>query len=186
MNNCTNLRFCAGIALFAQLAPAAYADGPLLVDPNTRTGCHFSKEPIPVYYDLGIVWDYSTPTPQEVVFDNAAGAPMVRKGYGDWSSVPTAAVGAFVAGDFSQKGLPDIDATAFQGVATHEFGHSLGLAHSQVNGAAVTYGEAAGPASCTALPYALGPTRADVETMYPYINPTPHTGTGAARGLRRG
>jgi hypothetical protein len=76
----------------------------------------------------------------------------------------------------------DAGATAFQGVATHEFGHSLGLAHTQVNGAAVFYGEAPGPTSCAALPYALGPTRADVETMYPYIDPTPDTGTGAAQG----
>ena len=34
-------------------------------------------EPIPVYYDLGnlgIVWDYSTATPTQVVFDNSVGA----------------------------------------------------------------------------------------------------------------
>jgi hypothetical protein len=255
MNDSKALSCCCAIALLALSGAAARADGPLIVDPATRTGYHFGSDPIPVYYDLGnlgIVTDYSTDTPTQVVFDNAVGAHLVRKGYGDWSSVPTAAVGAYVAGNFSKKGLPDIDATnvsliigksngrgiyvifdvdgsilqdyigapdgvlgvsspqfsiegttiiteswtvlngssidpqdvkaaAFQGVATHEFGHSLGLAHAQANGAVVFYGDAPGPTSCAALPYSVDPTRADVETMYPYIDPTPNTGTGAAQ-----
>ncbi len=76
----------------------------------------------------------------------------------------------------------DTGAAAFQGVATHEFGHSLGLAHSQVNGAVLFFNEALGPKSCSALPYEGAPLRADIETMYPYIDPTPDTGSGAGQG----
>jgi hypothetical protein len=250
-----SLPAAALLSLSIALAAPAYADGPLIVDPHTRTGYHFGPDPVPVYYDLGnlgVVWDYSTPTPTQVVFGNAVGANLVRAGYAAWSAVPTTSLRAVVKGDFSLKGLPDIDETnvskiigtsngrgiyvifdadgsilqnffgasdgvlgvsspqyaiagttiiteswvilngsaidphdanaaAFQGVATHEFGHSLGLAHSQVNGAAVFYGEPPGPASCTSLPYPPTPTRADVETMYPYIDPTPGTGTGVAQ-----
>ena len=256
MNNSLTARLGSALALVALFTPAAHADGPLIVDPNTRTGYHFSSDPIPIYYDLGnlgVVTDYSTSPPQQVVFNNAVGAKLVSNGYGSWSKVPTAAVGAYVAGNFAKKGLPNISesnvgliigksngrgiyvifdtnghilsdylgapdgvlgvsspqysiegtsiiteswtvlngsvidpkdagAAQFQGVATHEFGHSLGLAHTQVNGSVVMYGDAPGPASCAALPYAVGPTRFDVETMYPYINPTPGTGTGVAQG----
>jgi len=76
----------------------------------------------------------------------------------------------------------DSKAAQFQGVATHEFGHALGLAHTQTNGSAYFYGDSVGPASCSALPYPNDLTSADVETMYPFINPTAGSGTGAAQG----
>ena len=237
-------------------AGAALAGGPLIVDPATATAYHYGPAPVPVYYDLGNygeVWDYSGATPKLVVFDNAVGAKSVRKGYAEWSSVPTTSLRAPVQGNFSLKGLPNIDATnitriigtpngrgiyvvfdadgsimrdffgvspqvlgisspqysidgtttitesfavlngsaidpsdkgaaAFQGVVTHEFGHSLGLAHTQVNGGVVFFQEAPGPASCSAFPFSGTPARADVETMYPYVDPTPGTGSGVGQG----
>ncbi len=76
----------------------------------------------------------------------------------------------------------DTNAAHYQGVATHEFGHSLGLAHTQTNGAAYFYGpfigEPLGPQSCSVLPYRTDLTGADVETMYPYTNPAPWTDVG--------
>src|SRR5262249_6078249 len=71
-------------------------------------------------------------------------------------------------------------ADAFKGVVTHEFGHSIGLAHSQTNGAIVYYGDSKGPAGCGSLPYSGAPTVNDIETMYPVISiNTP--GAGAAQ-----
>ena len=43
-----------------------------------------------------------------------------------------------------------------QGVATHEFGHSLGMAHTQTNGAAYFFQDNVGPDSCSNLPYNTG------------------------------
>src|SRR3974390_193214 len=247
------------LALLATLASSAFAGGPLLVDPNTKSAYHYdTTSPVPVYYDLGnlgTVTNYNTNPPSQVVFDNATGAHLVQKGYSDWSSIPTSSLRATVEGAFSLKGLPNIaaanvnliigtsngrgiyvifdedgsimqnffgapdgvlgisspqfsitgttiitesfvvlngssidptdpNAMNFQGVATHEFGHSLGMAHTQVNGAAYFYssytGQGVGPMSCTSLPYSTNLTSADVETMYPYINPNVG-GTGLAQ-----
>lgn len=247
---------CAAFLLEALVAPLAHGDGPLIVDPATRQGYHFGPAEVPVYFDRGnfaVTWDYSTDTPTQVTFGNDVGARLVASGYASWSHVPTTSLRARVAGDFSLKGLPDIDASnvteiigksngrgiyvifdadgsimsdffgvspavlgistpqfavdgttevteswtvlngsavdpadtdaaQFQGVATHEFGHSLGLAHTQANGAAYFYADASGPASCSALPYATGVTAADIETMYPYINPFAGVGTGIGQG----
>ena len=241
------------VTAVASLAPAAFAGGPLIVNPVTKTGYHFSAETVPVYYDLGnlgMPFDYSTNS--TVIFDNSVGQKMVEKGFGDWSSIPTSSMRATVIGNFGAIGLPDIDATnvtdiigksngrgiyvifdadgsimenffgvgpnvlgisspqfgddatatiteswtvlngmaidpqdaepyQFQGVATHEFGHALGMAHTQTNGAAYFYQDNVGPNSCTNLPYATGLTSADVETMYPYINPSVYGGTGVAQ-----
>lgn len=243
------------IASCFALTSAAFAGGPLLVDPQTRSAYHYdTSTPVPVYYDLGnlgVVTDYSQTPPVQVIFDNATGAGLVKKGYADWSAIPTASLRADVLGDFSLKGLPDIDSTNvtliigksngrgiyvifdadgsimqnffgagdgilgisspqfsitgttiitesfvvlngsaidpadpnamnFQGVATHEFGHSLGMAHTQTNGAAFFYQDNVGPKNCNSLPYAHTLTSADVETMYPYINPYVG-GTGLAQ-----
>ncbi|QRO00470.1 hypothetical protein JRI60_16260 [Archangium violaceum] len=71
----------------------------------------------------------------------------------------------------------DATGTGFAAVFTHEFGHSINLAHSQTNGAIAFYGDAEGPTGCTP-PYSAPLTVDDIETMYPFISPEQ---TGAAQ-----
>ena len=81
------------IASFVLLTSAAFAGGPLLVDPKTKSAYHYdTSTPVPVYYDLGnlgVVTNYRTNPPSQVIFDNATGAQLVKSGYGAWSGIPT-------------------------------------------------------------------------------------------------
>lgn len=70
----------------------------------------------------------------------------------------------------------DPNGVAFAGVFTHEFGHAINLAHTQVNGAIGFYGDNIGLAGCSFLPYSGLPLLEDVETMYPFINTRLGTG----------
>ena len=63
----------------------------------------------------------------------------------------------------------DTDGRFYSGVFTHEFGHSINLAHSQTNGAILFFGDKTAPVSCDA-PYPGGPADSDLETMYPFID----------------
>jgi len=65
----------------------------------------------------------------------------------------------------------DAGGASFGGVFTHEFGHAINLAHSQTNGAIVFRGDATGPSGC-ATPYAGSAGFSDMETMYPFIDPS--------------
>ncbi len=249
-------RLLLALALAAAASPAL-AGGPLIVDAVTGKPWRWAPGTVvPVYTDLG---DYSFQSawwlepPVDYVFPNAVGVAQVRKGFADWSAVPTSSFRAEVRGDFASIGLPDIvganagmvigtwngggihvifdadgtvlqeffgvspdvlgisspefgddatgyiteswtllsgqaiytddpDAAHYQGVVTHELGHSIGLAHTQVNGAAFFYGpwtgEPVGPQSCTAFPHRTDVTALDVETMYPYSSPSPGSDVG--------
>ena len=59
----------------------------------------------------------------------------------------------------------------FRGVFTHEIGHCIGLSHTQVNGAALFFSDNVGPSGCS--PLGFPPDVSEVETMYPFIDPTP-------------
>ena len=70
---------------------------------------------------------------------------------------------------------PTVDASDttgvnFRGVMTHELGHFLNLAHSVVNGQAIFFG---GSDSLFPDGTPLVPQSADVETMYPFSDPSP-------------
>src|SRR6516162_9768367 len=95
-------------------ASMAFAGGPLIVDPKTRTAYTFGPGTVPVYYDLGnlgTVLDRSQYPPVTVTFDNSVGQQLVQTGFNSWSSIATSSFRANVIGDFSLLGLPNTDST---------------------------------------------------------------------------
>jgi hypothetical protein len=75
----------------------------------------------------------------------------------------------------------DVLGTWWQGVTTHEMGHGINLAHTQNIGAIGFFGDDIGPAGCVP-PYGGFPFLDDLETMYPFIDPSFLTGSGVAQG----
>jgi hypothetical protein len=66
----------------------------------------------------------------------------------------------------------DVGGASFGGVFTHEFGHTINLAHTQLNGATGFFSDGRGPGVCL-TPYPPAPlTLAHFETMYPFLNPS--------------
>ncbi len=73
---------------------------------------------------------------------------------------------AFLNGAAVDPGdVTPIPGAILQGVLTHEYGHAIGLAHSQTNGAILAFGDNAAPTGCPSLGT---PTATDIETMYPF------------------
>jgi hypothetical protein len=70
----------------------------------------------------------------------------------------------------------DTDGSGMSGVMTHEFGHAANLAHSQANGAVFNTQtrDYPRPYGCPTGPYAgglaSGPTKEQIETMYPFLD----------------
>ena len=81
-----------------------------------------------------------------------------------------------------QRWIGDEQLLNYAGIFTHEFGHSINLAHSQTNGAMPFWFDPAAPVSCGSPGYDPYGVRADdIETMYPYLSPVPDFGTGIAQ-----
>ncbi len=64
----------------------------------------------------------------------------------------------------------DSQGVRYGGVVTHEFGHSINLAHSQTNGSVISFAEGPGPGNCSPLPYSTTSFVSDTETMFPFLN----------------
>jgi hypothetical protein len=69
--------------------------------------------------------------------------------------------------------IGDVGGASFAGVFTHEFGHTINLAHTQTNGAVGFFGDPDVPGGCPPAGYSGGLTFNDFETMYPFIDPSP-------------
>ena len=82
---------------------------------------------------------------------------------------------AMINGSAADPG--DVLGDAYAGVFTHEFGHSINLAHTQTVGSVGFFGDGIGPDAC-GTPYGGPLTLDDFETMYPFLDITPGS-TGA-------
>jgi hypothetical protein len=87
-------------------------------------------------------------------------------------------VEAWVVLNGSTARSSDPNGVAFGGVFTHEFGHVVNLAHSQVNGAILRHGDPTRPRDCAA-PWSTAPSLLQVETMYPFLGIGGPTDSGA-------
>ena len=107
-------------------------------------------------------------------------------------------VAGIASPEFSDTGSPELleswavvngtmvdagDVSPFPGasfgcVVTHELGHSINLAHTQMNGAVIFFGDNVGASGCPSMGGV--PTLDLTETMYPFVDPSPG-GAGIAQ-----
>ncbi len=122
------------------------------------------------------------------IFDALFGPGSGVVGFGPpeffYNDVPEIAESiALLNGSFVDPGdVNPFPGASFQGDFTHEFGHTVGLAHTQTNGAILFFGDDAAPEDCLSLGTA---TLADAETMYPLtdVSPAPPGGTSYGREI---
>jgi hypothetical protein len=89
----------------------------------------------------------------------------------------------FLNGSFIDPGdINPFPGASFQGNFTHEFGHAVGLAHTQTNGAILFFGDDTAPEDCASLGTV---NLAEAETMYPLtdVTPAPPGGTSYGREI---
>lgn len=122
------------------------------------------------------------------IFDALFGPGSGVVGFGPpeffYNDVPEIAESiALLNGSFIDPGdVNPFPGASFQGDFTHEFGHTVGLAHTQTNGAILFFGDNTAPEDCPSLGTA---TLADAETMYPLtdVSPAPPGGTSYGREI---
>src|SRR5512138_3324941 len=112
MRRTSFVQILAIVTALAMLPYTAFAGGPLIVNPDTRTPYAYGPGTVQVYYDNGNlatgIWNWNVSPAEQVDLDNSVGKHLVEKGYADWSSIPSSSFRAAVAGNFASIGLPDI------------------------------------------------------------------------------
>ena len=114
-----------------------------------------------------------------IMRDVLGAAGVLGVGQIEWVEASTPEIlEAWVVLNGSAARSSDPNGVAFGGVFTHEFGHIVNLAHSQVNGAIIRHGDPTRPRDCAA-PWTTAPTLLQVETMYPFLGIGSPTDSGA-------